>query len=50
MVPTWALALLFIHLKIWSCDLKMEGRILEIKGLSAQKCRGKIRERKGGCR
>lgn len=41
MVPTPALALLFIHLKIWSCDLKMEGMILEMKGLSMNKGRRK---------
>lgn len=38
---TWALALLFLH-------LKMEGMILEMKGLSTNKCRRKTRKRRGG--
>lgn len=50
MVPTWALALLFIHLKVWSHVLQMEGMILEIKGLSLKKGGRKTRERRGGCR
>lgn len=42
------ISLLFLHLKIWSCDLKMEGMILEMKGLSTNKCRRKTRKRRGG--